>query len=318
MSYDQTFKGKFTFADSHCLEAGLDRFAAMLDHSIVGLDSLELDGLTVMVDMDCSAPASMYDETTSALRELGSEAKSGSLVATFTLDGTERERLRSGGRRNSKGLAPQHHRWELFAAAKAGDAAALRELGSRGVALAQTFPSYYGWSTLHLATAIGSVDAVQTLLDAGTPPDIAPSATGATPLSLAANAEVAKLLLTAGADKDRLVGDTVALAIACDSDRRDVAAVLLDAGAAVPESLRENVVESCVRNGDVGTLHRLVSRERALASLLCNPDLMERAIASGEPVLIDLLLAHGAKLPEPFVEQSKQGSSKKKATSKRH
>jgi ankyrin repeat protein len=309
MSYDQTFKGKFTFADAHCLEAGLDRFAAMLEDSIVGIDDLAFDGLTVVVDMDCSAPASMYDETTSALRELGSEAQSGSLVATFTLDGTDRERVRSGGRRNSRGLAPQHHRWELFAAAKAGDAMALRELGSRGVVLTQTFTGYYGWSALHLAAKVGCVDAVQLLLDAGLAPDIAPSATGATPLSLAANAEVANLLLAAGADKDRPVGNSVALAIACERERWDVAAALLDAGAALPESVHQDIVESCVRSGSVGTLHRLVSRERALASLLCDPEVMESAIRSGEPVLLDFLLAHGAKLPETFVEDAVRSGS---------
>jgi ankyrin repeat protein len=309
MSYDQTFKGKFTFADAHCLEAGLDRFAAMVDDSIVGIDDLVIDGLTVVVDMDCSAPASMYDETTSALRELGSEAKSGSIVATFTLDGTEREHLSCGKRRNSKGLAPQHHRWELFAAAKAGDAAALRELAGRGVALAQTFTGYRDWSALHLAAKVGAVEAVQMLLDAGLAPDISPSANGTTPLSLAANAEVAKLLLAAGADKDRLVGDSVALTLACDGDRRDVAAVLLDADAALPESMWKDTVESCVRNGDVGTLHRLVSRERALASLLREPEMMELAIGSGEPVLLDLLLDHGAKLPETFVQDAVRSGS---------
>jgi ankyrin repeat protein len=309
MSYDQTFKGKFTFADAHCLEAGLDRFADRLEHSIVGLEDLAFEGLTVVVDMDCSAPASMYDETTSALRELGSEAQSGSLVATFTLDGTEREQLRSGGRRNSRGLAPQHHRWELFAAAKAGDGAALRELGSRGVSLAQTFTGYRGWSALHLAAEAGSVDATQVLLDAGLAPDIAPSPTGKTPLSLAANAEVAKLLLAAGADKDRSVGNSVALAIACDDERRDVVAVLLDVGAAIPESVRKDMVESCARHGDVGTLHRLVSREREIAKLLREGEVMEYAIASGEPVLLDLLLDHGASLPETFVEDAVRSGS---------
>jgi ankyrin repeat protein len=309
MSYDQTFKGKFTFADAHCLEAGLDRFAAELESSIVGLDDLDFDGLTVFIDMDCSAPASMYDETTGALRELGSEAQSGTVVATFTLDGTEREQVRSGGRRNSKGLAPRHHRWELFAAAKAGDAAALRELGSRGVSLAQTLVGYRGWSALHLAAKSGSADAVSVLLDAGIEPDVSPSPTGMTPLSLAANAEVAKRLLAAGADKDRFVGDTVALARACERERRDVVAVSLDAGAAVPESVRKDIVESCARNGDAGTLHRIIAREAAVASLLREPEVMEYAIASGQPVMLDLLLEHGAKLPESFVEDAVRSGS---------
>jgi ankyrin repeat protein len=304
MSYDQTFKGKFTFADAHCLEAGLDRFAAVLEDSIVGLDDLSFDGLTVAVDMDCSAPASMYDETVFALSELGSEAQSGSIVATFTLDGTEREQVRSGGRRSSQGLGPRHHRWELFAAAKSGDAAALRELASRGISLAQPLLGYHGWTALHLAARAGSVDAVQVLLDAGIEPDAAPSPTGMTPLSLAANAEVARRLLDAGADEDRPVGDSVALALACDDGRRDVVAVLLDAGAAIPESVRKDMVESCARSGDVGILHRFVAREPAFSSLLRESEVMDYAIGSGNPVMLDLLLEHGATLPETFVEDA--------------
>lgn len=166
MSYDQTFKGQFEYADAHCLEAGLDRFAACVADSLVDLDSLKIDGLTVVIDMDCSAPASMYDETTWALRELGSEARSGSVTATFTMDGTDRERIRSGGRSSSSGLPPQHHRWALFFAAKAGDASSLRALIDRGVALDHAYEGYYGWSPLHLAAKAGVAEALTVLLQA--------------------------------------------------------------------------------------------------------------------------------------------------------
>ena len=58
MSYDQTFKGSFTYADERCLEAGLDRFVERTaeGRSIVGLDDLRIDGLVVHVAMDTSAP----------------------------------------------------------------------------------------------------------------------------------------------------------------------------------------------------------------------------------------------------------------------
>ena len=99
------------------------------------------------------------------------------------------------------------------------------------------------------------------------------------------------------------------LAIACDDEHRDVVGVLLDAGAAIPESVRKDIVDSCARSGDAGTLRRLVGREPALGSLLCEPDVMDCAIASGQPVLIDLLFEHGAKLPETFVEDAVRSGS---------
>src|SRR5688572_40044 len=126
MSYDQTFKGKYTFADAHCLEAGLDAFAQLLTDSIVDLDSLKVKGLEVGIDVDCSAPASMYEETSMAIGALGSCAKSGSVAMTFTLDGTSREARGAGRRTSSKGLPPRHYKWDVFFAAKAGDAKALR------------------------------------------------------------------------------------------------------------------------------------------------------------------------------------------------
>ena len=65
MSYDQTFKGSFTYADERCLEAGLDRFVERTaeGRSIVGLDDLRIDGLVVHVAMDTSAPSRAQTRT---------------------------------------------------------------------------------------------------------------------------------------------------------------------------------------------------------------------------------------------------------------
>lgn len=263
--YVQTFNGRFTFADAHCLEAGLDRFAAALENSLVDFDDLAFDELSILIDVGCPAPEEVYDDTRHALRELAAEAKSGSLVATFSLDAPRRDHVHSGGRSDSSGLAPRHHRWELWAAAKAGDAVALRELQSRGVALDQRFVGYRNWSVLHVAAASGSAEAVQLLLDAG------------------------------------IAADSLALEIAIERRLRDVAAVLLDAGATISESSRKTIVNECVYVGDVGTLQRLLGRDSEISSLLREPNVMDLAIASGEVVLVDLLLEHGATLPESFI-----------------
>jgi hypothetical protein len=303
VSYDQTFKGKFEFADAHCLEAGLDRFAACLKNSIVDLETLEIDGLTVKIDMDCSAPASMYDETTYAIGELGSQAKSGAVLATFTLDGTDRERIRSGGRSSSEGLPDRHHRWEAFFAAKAGDASALRALADRGISLAQGNDGYYGWSALHLAARAGASEAVGVCLQAGVDPNIA-SPHGATPLSVASTAEVAQMLLDAGADKDRPVGESVAIAIAYDHDHFEVAEVLLGAGAKIPKLARRSILVSLAHASQIGAIQRLVKHDPGFVEVLADPELMDIAIASDNAVLVDYLLEHGAKLPETFVEDT--------------
>jgi ankyrin repeat protein len=309
VSYDQTFKGSFTFADAHCLEAGLDQFCAGdLRRSIVDIHSLAIDGLTVTVDEDTSAPASMFDETMSALRRLGADAMSGSIKATFTMDGTDRETVRSGGRRNANGLPERHHRWDIFFAAKAGNAAALREFAGRGISLAQTFEHYYGLSPLHLAAQAGIREAVEVLLAVGIDPNVA-APSGRTPLSHAAHAEIAKLLLGAGADKDLPVGDSVALAFAFEDERNDVVEVLLDAGAAIPEPARKGIVEACVRAGNLGILRRLLQIEPGLKATLRDPELMDLAVSSGEVVLVDFLLDAGATLPESFLRDAIRSNS---------
>lgn len=308
MSYDQTFKGTFVFADAHCLEVGLDDFVTELDRSIVDLESLKVDGLRVTIDEDTSAPASMYFETTSAVRRLGSAAKSGSVKVSFTMDRTDRETVACGRRRDATGLPERHYRWDLFFAAKTGNAAKLRELAGRGIVLAQTFENYYGWSPLHLAARAGVGEALQVLLDAGIDPDIGWQS-GTTPLALAANAEIARLLLGAGADKDRPVGNSVALAIAFERERIDVVEVLLDAGAAIPESGRKAMVESCARAGNLGALRRLAKLEPGIVEFFRDPDTMKSAIQGGESVLVDFLLDAGATLPESFLEDAIRSSS---------
>src|SRR5215470_15771057 len=159
MSYTQTFKGELAFADAHCLEAGLDAFVEDLRDSILSLDHLRLDGTRVKIDMDCTAPASMYDPTLIALGRLAEFAASGRVATTFHLDGVSRDRVDAARRRSPEGLPPAHRRWEIYQAAGAGDAGALGALQADGISLAATFPASENMSTLHLAAQAGSADA---------------------------------------------------------------------------------------------------------------------------------------------------------------
>jgi hypothetical protein len=118
---------------------------------------------------------------------------------------------------------------------------------------------------------------VKTLLEAGIDPDITPKPDGVTPLAVAASAEAAWLLLAAGADKDRKVGDSVAIARACDRGREDVVAVLLEAGAAIPKSIRKDLVDSCARDGKIAMLHAFVKHDPTI-TVFRNPEVMASAI----------------------------------------
>ncbi|MFO0551821.1 MAG: hypothetical protein U0271_25770 [Polyangiaceae bacterium] len=301
MSYTQKFRGSLRFADPHCLEAGLDAFVAVTD-SIVDLDDLKFeDDLLVKVDMDTSAPASMWDSTLTALSELAQFANTGYVSTEFHLDGISRNPIYPGGRTNAHGLPPRHHRWDILLAADKGDAEALRALRADGVELAITFEHYRGYSPLHLAARAGSEAAVEVLLGAGISADVAPSATLPAPLALARSAGVARQLIAAGADVNRSLESSPAIERAARHGREDVVLALLDAGAKVPESSRLEVLNGLARHARLNGLLALVAKEPAVVALLGEEEVMSHAISGGEPVVIDFLLSQGGRLPESFL-----------------
>ncbi|HEU0035366.1 MAG TPA: ankyrin repeat domain-containing protein [Kofleriaceae bacterium] len=214
----------------------------------------------------------------------------------------------------------------MFFAAKRGDAAALRELAGAGVALAQSFPAYRGYSTLHLAAASGSTESVQLLLDAGIDPNIARDPNAPTPLMVASSVDIVRQLVAAGADLERRMLGFTAIVRACKRDDvasahalleagatlpADVASAhaLLEAGATLPADCFDQIAHACARHGNVALLRTLLEREPRLASALAAEDVMQAAIRSGESVLVDLLLQHGAALPDTLLEDAVRAGS---------
>lgn len=304
MSYHQTFAGTLTFADAHCLELGLDNFVERLEGSIVKLDDLAIDGLRVTVEMSGFAPASMYDKTLSALDRLAEYALAGHIGSTFRLDGVSHEDVMAHEVARARATAPRHRRWELWLAAKQGDAATLRELAAAGISLAQTFPAYHGWSTLHLAAAASSVEAVDLLLAARIPPDIAPGPDAVTPLHLAERVDIALRLLDAGADGERRVQGRSLMERAAGSGRGGIVRALLERGIGIPVDARLAVAIGCARHNNLQALLAIVEKVPAFDAELRHPDVMAAAIDSGDPVLVDFLLEHGAVLPHDLLPRA--------------
>jgi hypothetical protein len=296
MSYDQTFKGRFRYVDAHCMEAAVDAFVAS-DVASVSLGDLAFDGLTISIDYECSAPASSYEDSLSALTSLGAYAMSGAVEASFELDGVSYYDIGHGNRTASDGLPPRHGRWDVFRAARAGSVDELRALAAAGVSLAQLYPMYRRLSSLHLAAGSGSGPAVQLLLDAGIPADIASSATATTPLAWAASAEVVRLLLLAGADRDRQVGNATVLVAASRRGHDAAVIALLEAGATIPAACRGELVRHCAERGAVATLRALLQRDPSIASALREPAVIAAAIDRGHAAFVDHLLELGATLP---------------------
>lgn len=201
MAYSQTFKGSLAYANAHLLEAALDAFVP-LDQGFVSFDRIDAKGLTVKVEVDGSAPASMYEESVASVRALAQFAKSGEVQCSFEGDGDQF--VEASGRSDVKGLPPRHRRWELRFAAKDGDVKALTRLLSEGVKPLDASSPYFN-ETLHQVASSGNVEAVRALLKAGVPVDHRSGPKGPTPLCFAKSAEVVAVLIAAGAKPDAKV-----------------------------------------------------------------------------------------------------------------
>jgi hypothetical protein len=293
MSYTQKFKGSFAFADAHCMEAGIDAFLEDTEDVLIGLSELKLDENYIEIDYDCSAPASMFEPTQSALSRLGDFASDGEVAMEFHLDGVSREYVGHGGRRSSKDLPPQHHKWDVYLAAKTGNAVALATLHEAGVDITQQLA---GETALGLAAIAGSPDAVSVVLGAGAKPD-------ANILTDAANAATAEVLLEAGAPLDGLTDRKVSVfARVCNRD--DVAALLFDRGAKIVASDYEAITCGLASEGNVVLLRRVVERAPEITSVFGAVAVMRNAIYSNEPVMLDFLIDHGAKMPDDLLHQA--------------
>lgn len=289
MTYSQTFKGSLRFANAHRLEAGLDALAGYHDdreENAVMVGDLRINGLEVRVDYDNMLPASMSFGTCSALRRLANHALSGAIRATY--EGESSDTMVAGGRRDESDLPPRHHRWEVYAAARAGSAKALRALRKQNVDIVVDFDSMFGKeSSLDLAAEAGSPDAVREILDAGA--KATPAALGA-----AKNRATAEVLLRSGAKPT-----AATLVDACDNHRADVAFALLRAGAKLPTKKEDLValLRAVARSGNLELLKAL-ARDPAARRALEGPRVIEAAINEKKKAVEKWLLQQGATIPE--------------------
>jgi len=125
---------------------------------------------------------------------------------------------------------------DVFEAAASGNIAALQKVLSADPSAIQTF-SGDGWTTLHLAAAFGTPEAVRILLENGASTDaVSKNPQTNQPLhaalALGRNPETVRLLLEAGADANaRQTGGYTAIFSAAAANRRDLAEILLTHGA---------------------------------------------------------------------------------------
>ena len=133
-------------------------------------------------------------------------------------------------------LAHQHAALDIFEAAAVGDIARLTAILNADPQAVHTY-STDGWTPLHLAAAFATPAAVELLLKHGAKVDAVSKNPQANQplhaaLALSRNPETVKLLLAAKADPNAVqTGGFTPIFSAATANRRDLAELLLDAGA---------------------------------------------------------------------------------------
>lgn len=154
---------------------------------------------------------------------------------------------------NQETLGPLHYSVQL------GLISILRsQAAAKGFAFQQ---SLQGTSALHLASYIGSVSAVQVLLQEGTYPDL--SSDYGTPLHLAVcqgHVDVVGMLLEAGASVDSLTPDRrPPICVALEKGHLDMAKILLRNGACTNGTALEGRGRTARKDARIWTQHQAVS-----------------------------------------------------------
>jgi ankyrin repeat protein len=125
---------------------------------------------------------------------------------------------------------------DIFEASAVGDVLRIEDILAADPAMGHSF-SGDGWTPLHLATAFGTPQSVDLLLQHGAQVDaVSKNAQRNQPLhaamALSRNPETVRLLLAHGADPNATqVGGFTALFSAASADRRDLAEMLIESGA---------------------------------------------------------------------------------------
>jgi hypothetical protein len=297
VSCDQRFLGSFMFASPGALEAGLDAFTARLDDCVLDLQAFTFTGsdpVELRLDYECSASSSMYEATCLALAALGQYAATGEIQATLWLDGASRRGLKACG----KTAVASHRRWEVFLAAWFSNAAKLAELAAAGITLDQRFAAYRGFTTLHVAASRrGGAAAVRALLAAGISPTATPG--GESPvLAVAADDEICAVLMAAGADPS--ANDGQAFVHAVNRGRHETARVLLAAGVKLSGMRYASLLDGALRNDALERFEWLLGHPD-MKAMLAEPGIIASALRNGGAEHLDLLVRHGATLPDTLL-----------------
>lgn len=289
MGFSLAIHGTLRFADAAHLERGLDAFfaAAPADDFFVDLDAFRCDDLALSVAVDEASYRARAEMMRGKLAALASHAATGAI----TCDGQPVEAAGAPHEPHAR-----HHRYDAYFAARAGDAARLRELVAMGVKLDGRY-GQFDTTLLHLAAQARSIESIEVLVAAGLDVD-ARTTYGSTPL-FATTLEVTRALLAAGADPNAY---GAILSAACTAPG-GVVETLLAAGA-IPQADDHELARTCAALGQLGRLRAFVERNPAFGATLAKPHVMRSAISSRDPVLLDYLLEHGAQLPDDFLQQA--------------
>jgi hypothetical protein len=289
------FIGTLVFSDEQQLEHGLDAFFAH-EPDVTMIDLLELrrTGLEISIRYHEEVYSGADDALHAKLAALAAHAASGAIETN-----TYRKPLIHAGQVANAAPSPaRHHRYEAYFAARCGDAETLRSLVAQGVALDVRYR--HGTTLLHLAAWCDSAEAVEVLIAAGLDLE-AVTTHGGTPLGNATLA-AARALLAAGANPNapRGAGDRSILFAGCERGEA-LGELLLAAGAAPRPHELVGLARSCVAAQHLGLLRSLVTHVPELRAALASPRVIEAAIGSRNPVVLDYLLENGAELPADFL-----------------
>ncbi|MCX5748611.1 MAG: hypothetical protein NT062_39690 [Proteobacteria bacterium] len=308
MSDHQRFSGSLQFEDAVGLELGLDALFGgdepENDRCVVMLPNVRLDRATrtLAIEFEGNRGGEQWYTTRARIGELAGFAASGVIETAY--DGQPCPSIEADPRYYKQ--RPLHRRWDAYFAARAGDAAWLRELDR--ALLATTYESFYGANTIttmHLAATADSAEVIEVLVAAGVAAD-APSPMG--PPIADAGPNATRALLAAGADPN---GAEVLLS-ACKRPTDDVARLLLDAGAVVKPDEYLAIACACAGGRHLELL-RVFARDPAFAAVLVDARVIAAAIEGGELVIVDYLLEQGATLPDPHAVASRPKPAKKLA-----
>jgi hypothetical protein len=290
---EHLFAGTLTYADAHTMEYAIDRFLRT-KAILTPLACLAFDGLSVTVEFRTigAEPAWFCGEF-----EVLARHAVGGQIAVSDPNGRIVARVGYGGKTAARRPA-RHRRWELFAGATS--VAALRTLAAEGADMEQRIGPL-GVTPLHIAARAGAEEAVAFLLEAGVAVD-ALTTECTTPLAFASTAAVARRLIAAGADLNRVLDGGIALVVnSARLERGEVVRELVRAGARIPAGTHADIAKALALCDELELLRELATSDEAFRAALAHDDVVNATIQTDGEVALDVLLSFGADLPADFL-----------------